>query len=54
MLVCKKNPAAMLGRGNRVWVIVLYRLSNPSRISPFPQFLFPLADMAGAMLEGVK
>ena len=54
MLEEKENPAAMLGGCNRVSIIVLYRLSNPNRISPFPQFLFPLVDMAGAMLEGVK
>ena len=56
MMAEKKNPAAMLGCGNRasIVLVVFSRLVQPTRLSPFPQLLFPCADIAGTMLEGVR
>lgn len=53
MVVQIKSPVSPAS-DIRARVIVFYRLPDPNRISPFAQFLFPLADMAGVMLEGLQ
>ena len=54
MPVENENPVAMLAGGNRVRKYVLYRHQHLTHFPSLAQFLFPMTDMAGAMLEGLQ
>ncbi len=54
MLAEKENPVAACQHCNRVRKYVLYRQQHLTHFPSLAQFLFPMADMAGAMLEGLQ
>lgn len=53
MLIVWKSPASR-GGDVRAKGLSIIRRDYCNAAYPFAQFLFPLADIAGAMLEGVK
>ncbi|WP_168184817.1 hypothetical protein [Thalassospira sp. MCCC 1A01428] len=53
MAIQIKSPVSLAG-DIRATGLSTIRQSQFNAAYPFAQFLFPLADIAGAMLEGVK
>jgi hypothetical protein len=53
MLIVWKSPVSR-GGDIRAKGLSIIKQSQFNAAYPFAQFLFPLADIAGAMLEGVK